>query len=126
MIERWFEVSLGFFLAMDLFEVRTGDASISLPKPSFDGKISVEKAINKRNTVRDFTEKGLSLGQKKEPFPSCRKGLIEYSTLTLQKFTKTYGRMGGKSLKAATSDRSRGSDIPPVQEFTLGELRNAN
>ncbi len=61
MIERWFGLSLGFFLAMGLLEVRTGDASISLPKPSSDGKVSVEKAIKGRRTVRDFRETGLSL-----------------------------------------------------------------
>ena len=61
MIERWFGLSLGFFLAMGLLEVRTGEASISLPKPSFDGKISAEKAIKGRRTVRDFSEKGLPL-----------------------------------------------------------------
>jgi len=46
---------------MGLLEVKTGEASISLPKPSFDGKVSVEKAIKGRRTVRDFREKGLSL-----------------------------------------------------------------
>ncbi|MGZ3494624.1 MAG: SagB/ThcOx family dehydrogenase [Thermodesulfobacteriota bacterium] len=61
MIERWFGLSIGFFLAMGLFDARTGDASISLPRPSFDGKISVEKAIKGRKTVREFREKGLSL-----------------------------------------------------------------
>ena len=61
MMERWFGLSLGFFLAMGLLEVRTGDASISLPKPSFDGKVSVEKAIKGRRTVRDFRGKSLSL-----------------------------------------------------------------
>jgi SagB-type dehydrogenase family enzyme len=61
MIERWFGLSLGFFLAMGLLEVRTGEASVSLPRPSFDGKISVEKAIKGRRTVRDCSEKGLPL-----------------------------------------------------------------
>ena len=61
MIERWFGLSMGFFLAMGLLDARTGDASVSLPKPSFDGMISVEKAIKGRRTVRDFREKVLSL-----------------------------------------------------------------
>jgi len=61
MIERWFGLSLGFFLAMGLLEVRMGEASISLPKPSFDGKVSVEKAVKGRRTIRDFKEKSLSL-----------------------------------------------------------------
>jgi SagB-type dehydrogenase family enzyme len=52
---------LPFFLAMSLLEVRMGHASISLPKPSFDGKVSVEKAIKERRTIRDFKERILSL-----------------------------------------------------------------
>ncbi len=63
MIERWFGWSLSFFLVMGLLEVRAGNTSISLPKPSFDGKISVEKAIKGRRTVRDFIDKSLSLDQ---------------------------------------------------------------
>ena len=46
---------------MGLLEVKTGEASISLQKPSFDGKVSVEKAIKGRRTVRDFRQKSLSL-----------------------------------------------------------------
>ncbi len=46
---------------MGLLEVKTDGTSFSLPNPSFDGKISVEKAINGRRTVRDFREKGLPL-----------------------------------------------------------------
>ena len=61
MIEKWFGLPLGFFLAVVLLEVKTGCASILLPKPSFDGKVSVEKALKGRRTVRDFKEKGLSL-----------------------------------------------------------------
>jgi len=61
MIERWFGLSLGFLLTMGLLEVRTGDASVLLPKPVFDGKVSVEKAIKERRTIRDFKEKGISL-----------------------------------------------------------------
>ncbi len=38
-------------------------AFMSLPRPSLDGKISVEKAIQKRRTIRDFKEDSLSLGQ---------------------------------------------------------------
>jgi len=61
MMERWFVLSLGFFLGMGLLALNTAEASISLPKPSFGGKVSVEKAIKGRRTVRDFKEKGLSL-----------------------------------------------------------------
>ena len=46
---------------MGLLGVRMGHASISLPKPSFDGKVSVEKAIKERRTIRDFKERTLSL-----------------------------------------------------------------
>ena len=61
MLEKWIGLFLSFFLAMSLLGVGMGHASISLPKPSFDGKISVEKAIKDRRTVRDFKERMLSL-----------------------------------------------------------------
>ncbi len=60
-MEKWFLLSFGFFLGMGLLAMNTAEASISLPKPSFDGKMSVEKALKGRRTVRDFKEKGLSL-----------------------------------------------------------------
>ena len=50
-----------FFLVTSLLGVSIGHASTVLPKPSLDGKISVEKAIKGRRTVRDFKEKSLSL-----------------------------------------------------------------
>jgi len=46
---------------MSLLEVRMGHASILLPRPSSDGKVSVEKAIKERRTIRDFKERILSL-----------------------------------------------------------------
>lgn len=46
---------------MSLLEARMGHASISLLKPFFDGKVSVEKAIKERRTIRDFKERILSL-----------------------------------------------------------------
>jgi SagB-type dehydrogenase family enzyme len=61
MLEKWVGLTFSFFLAMGLLEVRMGHASISLPKPSFDGKVSVEKAIKERRTIRDFKERTLSL-----------------------------------------------------------------
>ena len=61
MLEKWVGLLLSFFLAMGLLAVRMGHASISLPKPSFDGKVSVEKAIKERRTIRDFKERTLSL-----------------------------------------------------------------
>jgi SagB-type dehydrogenase family enzyme len=62
MLEKWIGLFLSFFLAMSLLEVRMGHASISLPRPSSDGKVSVEKAIKERRTIRDFKERILSLG----------------------------------------------------------------
>ena len=61
MLEKWVGLTFSFFLEMGLLEVRMGHASISLPKPSFDGKVSVEKAIKERRTIRDFKERTLSL-----------------------------------------------------------------
>jgi nitroreductase len=61
MLEKWVGLTFSFFLAMGLLQVRMGHASISLPKPSFDGKVSVEKAIKERRTIRDFKERTLSL-----------------------------------------------------------------
>ena len=61
MLEKWIGLYLPFFLAMSLLEVAMGHASISLPKPSFDGKVSVEKAIKERRTIRDFRDRILSL-----------------------------------------------------------------
>jgi SagB-type dehydrogenase family enzyme len=61
MLEKWIGLFLSFFLAMSLLEVRMGHASILLPRPSSDGKVSVEKAIKERRTIRDFKERILSL-----------------------------------------------------------------
>jgi SagB-type dehydrogenase family enzyme len=61
MLEKWIGLFLSFFLAMSLVEERMGHASILLPKPFFDGKVSVEKAIKERRTIRDFKERILSL-----------------------------------------------------------------
>ena len=37
------------------------EASITLPKPSLNGKVSVEKAIQSRRTIRDFKNEGLQI-----------------------------------------------------------------
>jgi hypothetical protein len=63
MLEKWTGLFLSFFLAMILLEVKMGHASILLPKPSFNGKVSVEKAIRERRTIRDFKQRILSLVQ---------------------------------------------------------------
>jgi SagB-type dehydrogenase family enzyme len=41
--------------------IRVSNAAIVLPKPSPDGKVSVEKAIQQRRTIRDFKETPLSI-----------------------------------------------------------------
>jgi SagB-type dehydrogenase family enzyme len=61
MLEKWIGLLLPFILAMSLLGVRTGHASILLPKPSFDGKVSVEKAIKDRRTIRNFKDRILFL-----------------------------------------------------------------
>ena len=49
------------FGAMSLLGMKINQTSISLPKPSLDGKVSVEKAIKGRRTIRDFKERILPL-----------------------------------------------------------------
>ena len=44
---------------LGLLGIKMGHASISLPKPSLDGKVSVEKAIKERRTIRDFKDRPL-------------------------------------------------------------------
>jgi len=61
MFEKWVGMVLFLFVAVGLLEIKTVHASIALPKPSLDGKISVEKAIKQRRTVRDFQERSLFL-----------------------------------------------------------------
>jgi SagB-type dehydrogenase family enzyme len=61
MFEKWLRILMCSFWVLGLLGIRTSYASIPLPKPSFDGKVSVEKAIKQRRTVRDFKERSLSL-----------------------------------------------------------------
>jgi len=61
MLEKWIGMVLLLFVAIGLLEIKNGHASIPLPKPSLDGKVSVEKAIKQRRTIRDFQERTLSL-----------------------------------------------------------------
>ncbi len=61
MLEKWICLFIPFFFVISLLEVRIGHASISLPRPSFDGRVSVEKAIKERRTIRDFKQRTLSL-----------------------------------------------------------------
>ena len=61
MLGKWIGLIFSLFLAMGLFEVRRAHASIALPSPFFDGKVSVEKAIKGRRTIRDFKDRPLPL-----------------------------------------------------------------
>jgi len=61
MFEKWAAMILFLFVVTGLLQVENGFASLSLPKPSSDGKVSLEKAIKERRTVRDFRERALSL-----------------------------------------------------------------
>ncbi len=49
------------FCMFGLLGIKMGHASIPLPKPSLNGKVSVEKAIKERRTIRDFKDRLLSL-----------------------------------------------------------------
>jgi SagB-type dehydrogenase family enzyme len=46
---------------LGLLGIKMGHASIPLPKPSLNRKVSVEKAIKERRTIRDFKDRLLSL-----------------------------------------------------------------
>ena len=61
MVEKWIGMILFLFTTIGLSETEKAHALISLPKPSSDGKVSLEKAIKERRTIRDFREKSLSL-----------------------------------------------------------------
>ena len=61
MLEKMLGVILSFAFACVILGIRVSDAAIVLPKPSLDGKVSVEKAIQQRRTVRDFRETPLSI-----------------------------------------------------------------
>ena len=61
MLEKWIGMILFLFAAIGLSETKNAHALISLPKPSSDGKVSLEKAIKERRTIRDFREGSLSL-----------------------------------------------------------------
>jgi SagB-type dehydrogenase family enzyme len=63
MLEKWIRMILYSFWMMSLVGIGIGHASILLPKPSLDGKVSVEKAIKERRTIRDFKDQSLTLIQ---------------------------------------------------------------
>lgn len=62
MIEKSLGIGLFFLTLIGMWEVRNASASgFLLPKPSTDGKVSLEKTIRDRRTTRDFREKALSV-----------------------------------------------------------------
>jgi SagB-type dehydrogenase family enzyme len=61
MLEKMFGVILFFALVFVILGIKVSDAAFVLPKPSFDGKVSVEKAIQQRRTIRNFRETPLSI-----------------------------------------------------------------
>ena len=61
MFERAAWMILCSFWAMGVLGMRMNQVSVPLPKPSLDGKVSLEKAIKGRRTIRDFKERPLSL-----------------------------------------------------------------
>jgi SagB-type dehydrogenase family enzyme len=61
MFEKWVVMFLCFFWAISILGIRMGHSSTPLPKPSFDGKVSVEKAIKERRTIRDFRDRPLTI-----------------------------------------------------------------
>ena len=63
MLEKWVVMFLCFLGAMGLLGMGMSHASTPLPKPSFDGKVSVERAIKERRTIRDFKDRPLTLMQ---------------------------------------------------------------
>jgi len=61
MLEKWLGMFLCSFFVIGLLGIKIGHASIPLPKPSLDGKVSVEKAIKERRTIRNFKDRPLPL-----------------------------------------------------------------
>ena len=61
MQEKMFGLILSFTLACMILGIKVSDAAMVLPKPSLDGKVSVERAIQQRRTIRDFKETPLSI-----------------------------------------------------------------
>jgi SagB-type dehydrogenase family enzyme len=59
MLKKWLGMILCSFFLLGLLGIKMGHASIPLPKPSLDGKVSVEKAIKERRTIRDFKDRPL-------------------------------------------------------------------
>ena len=52
---------LFFAFVSVIIETKVSDGAVALPKPSLDGKVPVEKAIQQRRTIREFKETPLSI-----------------------------------------------------------------
>jgi len=50
-------------VVVGILGVRVSQGAVALPKPSLDGKVSVEKTIQQRRTIREFKQTPLSLAQ---------------------------------------------------------------
>jgi SagB-type dehydrogenase family enzyme len=60
MPEKWIWMAVSLFWMVGFFGVSMGHGATRLPPPKVDGKVSVEKAIKERRTIRDFRERPLS------------------------------------------------------------------
>ena len=74
MLEKWLWMIFCPFWVMGLVGMRMNETqtSFALPKPSLDGKISVEKAIKERRTIRDFKERSLHLKDLSQLLWACQ------------------------------------------------------
>lgn len=79
------------FLYAQKEEVYMNEGIIKLPEPSYTGKVSVEDALNKRRSVRDFTEEGLTLKEVSQLLWACSGKTLEGVTGA----TRTYPSAGG-------------------------------
>lgn len=61
MLEKIFGVISSFALGCVILGIRVSNAAVVLPEPLLDGKVSVEKAIHQRRTIRNFTDTLLSV-----------------------------------------------------------------
>ncbi len=61
MAKKWLGMILCSFSVLGLVGIEMGHAAIQLPDPSLDGKISVEKAMSERRTIREFKDRPLSM-----------------------------------------------------------------
>ena len=60
---RWLFIFVSLAAAADGWGQVEKEGSVRLSKPVYDGKVSVERAIKERRTIRDFQPKPLTLNQ---------------------------------------------------------------